>query len=123
LKFVLETERSDVGLTPCFVFPAAFAIFSFHDFSEICKSGNPSHSWTRQTPHKNNSWLPNSQSVGAEIEFCLVDPKTYKAVDSSVFANSTTLNNQEDFISDLYDQLKQQHIDIELVHAESGECV
>jgi glutamine synthetase len=59
--------------------------------------------------------------VGAEIEFCLVDPKTSKAVDSSVFANSTTLNNQEDFISDLYDQLKQQHIHIELIHAESGE--
>jgi glutamine synthetase len=123
LKLVIETERSDVELTPCFVLPAAFPIFPFHDFSEIHKSGNASHSWTHQTPHKNYSWLANSQSVGAEIEFCLVDPKTSKAVDSSVFANSTTLNNQEAFVSDLYDQLKQQHIDIELVHAESGECV
>lgn len=61
--------------------------------------------------------------MGAEIEFCLVDPTTSKAVDSSVFANSTTLNNQEDFISDLYDQLRQQHIDVELVHAESGEYI
>ena len=60
------------------------------------------------------------QSVGVELEFCLVDAKTGNFVDDSVFANSITLNEQEDFISDLYGQLQQQEIPIELVHAESG---
>lgn len=60
------------------------------------------------------------QSVGVELEFCLVDAKTGNFVDDSVFANSVSLNEQEEFISDLYDQLKQQEIPIELIHAESG---
>ena len=55
-----------------------------------------------------------------ELEFCLVDAKTGQFVDDSVFANSVTLNEQEEFISDLYNQLQQQEIPIELVHAESG---
>lgn len=59
-------------------------------------------------------------SVGVELEFCLVDAKTGQFVDDSVFANSVTLNEQEEFISDLYNQLQQQEIPIELVHAESG---
>ena len=58
--------------------------------------------------------------MGAEIEFCLRDAKTGEPVDDSVFANSTTLNAQEAFISDLYDQLKAQDISIELIHSESG---
>jgi glutamine synthetase len=37
-----------------------------------------------------------------------------------VFANSVTLNDQESFIDDLYENLKQQYIRIELIHAESG---
>ena len=61
-----------------------------------------------------------SISVGAELEFCLVDAKTGNFVDNSVFANTITLNEQEDFLSDLYDQLQQQHIPIELIHSESG---
>ena len=55
-----------------------------------------------------------------EIEFCLVDAKTEKFVDSSVFCNTTTLNDQEAFLSDLCDQLQQQYIPIELIHSESG---
>lgn len=60
------------------------------------------------------------QSIGAEIEFCLVDTELEQPVDCSVFANSVTLNEQESFIEDLYQQLKQQYIPIELIHAESG---
>jgi len=59
-------------------------------------------------------------SVGVELEFCLVDTKTGSFVDESVFANTITLNDQEEFLSDLYDQLKQQYIPIELIHSESG---
>jgi len=59
-------------------------------------------------------------SVGVELEFCLVDAKTGNFVDNSVFANAVTLNDREEFLSDLYDQLKQQYIPIELIHAESG---
>ena len=54
------------------------------------------------------------------MEFCLFDTKTEKFVDDSVFANTITLNEQEDFIDELYDQLKQQYIPIELIHSESG---
>jgi len=59
-------------------------------------------------------------NVGAELEFTLHDIKTGEAPDASVFANSTTLNQQEDFISDLYDQLRAQDIAVELLHAESS---
>jgi glutamine synthetase len=60
------------------------------------------------------------QSVGAEIEFCLVDAKTEDPIDHSVFANSVTLNDQESLIDNLYEYLKQQYIPVELIHAESG---
>ena len=60
------------------------------------------------------------QCVGAEVEFCLHDAKTGKPVDNSIFCNSTTLNQQEEFISDLYRQLKAQQIPVEALHAESG---
>lgn len=65
-------------------------------------------------------------NVGAELEFCLVDAKSIdgdgpiKFADQSVFANTTTLNEQEDFISALYGQFQQQYLPIELIHAESG---
>lgn len=54
------------------------------------------------------------------MEFCLHDAKTGKPVDHSNFCNSTTLNQQEEFISDLYKQLKAQRIPIEAIHAESA---
>ncbi|OEU23650.1 glutamine synthetase/guanido kinase, partial [Fragilariopsis cylindrus CCMP1102] len=59
-------------------------------------------------------------SVGIELEFCLVDSKTEQFVDKSVFANTITLNEQEAFLNDLYNQLQEQYITIELIHAESG---
>ena len=61
--------------------------------------------------------------MGAEIEFILVDGKTSEAIDNSVFANTTTLNEQDEFINDLYDQLQYQSIPIELIHSESGKCL
>jgi len=60
------------------------------------------------------------KSVGAEIEFCLVDRVTKEPVDASVFANTITLNEQEPFIDDLYTNLRQQYIMVELIHAESA---
>lgn len=66
--------------------------------------------------------------VGAELEFSLVrdvgdlydEGQLPKPIDSSVFGNTTTLNDQEEFISNLYQQLEEQDIEIELVHAESA---
>ena len=61
--------------------------------------------------------------VGAELEFMLYGPNkdgVFQLVDSSTFANPTTLNEQEDFISALYDQLEQQDIPVELIHSESA---
>lgn len=50
-----------------------------------------------------------------------MDAKTEVSVDFSVFANSTTLNDQDTFLEDLYDQLHhQQYIPVECVHAESA---
>jgi glutamine synthetase/nicotinamidase-related amidase len=62
--------------------------------------------------------------VGAELEFQLFRTETMggcpRPIDSTTFANPATLNDQEDFISTLYDQLADQDIPIELVHAESA---
>ena len=49
-----------------------------------------------------------------------MDSKTEQFVDKSVFANTITLNEQEAFLDDLYNQLQEQYIAIELIHAESG---
>jgi len=58
-------------------------------------------------------------AVGVELEFCLMSSPNDFA-DQSVFANSTALNEQEDFLADLYDQLQQQYIPVETIHSESG---
>lgn len=62
--------------------------------------------------------------VGAELEFQLFYSETKgsspQPVDTSTFANAVTLNEQRDFISTLYDQLGEQDIPVELIHAESG---
>lgn len=61
--------------------------------------------------------------VGAELEFMLYRPNkdgSMELVDMSTFGNSTTLNEQEDFISAVYDQLEQQDIQVELIHSESA---
>ena len=59
----------------------------------------------------------NKQSVGIEIEFCLVNAATGTFVDNSVFANTDTLNDQEEFLTELCDQLERQYIEVELLHA------
>lgn len=61
--------------------------------------------------------------LGAEVEFMLYQKGNgglFEPVDSSTFASSTTLNDQEGFISSSYDQLRQQDIPVELIHAESA---
>lgn len=66
-------------------------------------------------------------NVGAEIEFTLFRERNDCSssngrgpVDSSCFAHSTILNEQEKFISALLKELDDQDIDIEMVHAESA---
>lgn len=64
-----------------------------------------------------------SFSVGAEIEFQLftqTNSHNYEAVDSSNFASTTTMNDQEHFINNLMQMLKEQSIEVELVHGESA---
>ena len=61
--------------------------------------------------------------VGAEIEFMMykeLNNGAFDPADLSTFANSTTLNDQEDFICSVYDQLQEQDIPVELIHAESA---
>ena len=59
-------------------------------------------------------------SVGAELEFTLMDRQTHRPVDASRFAHSELLNTQQEFLDDLYNQLTQQNIAVELIHAESA---
>jgi len=56
--------------------------------------------------------------IGAELEFMLF--RAGNPVDMSTFANTTTLNDQEEFISTLYDMLEQQDIPVETIHGESA---
>ena len=62
--------------------------------------------------------------VGAELEFQLYRDETKdgvpQPVDMTTYANAVTLNEQEEFISTLYDQLGEQDIPIELIHSESA---
>jgi len=63
--------------------------------------------------------------VGVEIEFALVhcDASTTTSpsfVDRSSFASLTTLNEQDRFVEDAYEQLRQQDIQVELLHSESA---
>ncbi|KAL7573043.1 hypothetical protein ACA910_018735 [Epithemia clementina (nom. ined.)] len=60
-------------------------------------------------------------NVGVELEFTLYQAKTNQPVDGTNFAHSHVLNQQQDFFSDLHQQLvQQQDIAVELLHAESG---
>jgi Glutamine synthetase len=61
--------------------------------------------------------------IGVEIEFCLIKfngEGTAIPIDESLFAVSTSLNDQEMFISELCDYLQKQGIQIETVHSESA---
>ena len=73
-------------------------------------------------------------TVGVEIEFCLVKKnvvdglgRSYNAsqpvpvaVDSSLFTSTTSLNDQDDFIEEVYDNLAKQNISVEMIHSESA---
>lgn len=88
------------------------------DLSPLCTRG-----LLQRVLHSAKEDLGIEFSVGAELEFLLYrenkDGGT-QPVDMSTFGNATTLNEQEDFISTLYDQLEQQDIPIELIHSESA---
>jgi len=62
--------------------------------------------------------------VGAELEFQLFHIETKdgipQPIDMMTYATAATLNEQEEFISTLYDQLGEQDIPIELIHTESA---
>mmetsp|Transcript_1501 Transcript_1501/g.2333 ORF Transcript_1501/g.2333 Transcript_1501/m.2333 type:complete len:491 (+) Transcript_1501:162-1634(+) len=59
-------------------------------------------------------------TVGVEIEFCLFRSDDDSPVDSSLYGTTTTINEQSSFISDLYEQLKLQSIEVEQIHSESA---
>ena len=65
-------------------------------------------------------------TVGVEIEFCLVRARVQgltnviEPIDASLFAGTTTLDDQDVFISDIYSLLEKQRIDVETIHAESA---
>eukprot|EP00523_Entomoneis_sp_CCMP467_P008125 CAMPEP_0168741532 /NCGR_PEP_ID=MMETSP0724-20121128/12566_1 /TAXON_ID=265536 /ORGANISM="Amphiprora sp., Strain CCMP467" /LENGTH=475 /DNA_ID=CAMNT_0008789047 /DNA_START=86 /DNA_END=1513 /DNA_ORIENTATION=- len=59
-------------------------------------------------------------NVGAELEFMLYDAETNQPADQVVYAHSHTLNRQEEFLTDVHQQLQQQDIHVELIHAESA---
>ena len=62
--------------------------------------------------------------VGAELEFQLYYIETKdgipQPIDATTYATANTLNEQEEFISTLFDHLLQQDIPIELIHSESA---
>ena len=59
-------------------------------------------------------------NVGVELEFTLYYVKTNQPIDATNFAHSQLLNEQQDFIAQLYEQLEQQGIVMESIHGESG---
>ena len=88
------------------------------DLSPLCSRG-----LLQRVLHSAKEDLGIEFSVGAELEFQLYRENkdgVMQSIDMSTFANTTTLNEQEDFISTLYDQLEQQDIPVELIHSESA---
>jgi glutamine synthetase len=59
-------------------------------------------------------------TVGVELEFVLFDAQTRTPIEHSNFADTSLLNQQQEFVSAVYDALQQQDISIELIHAESA---
>ena len=63
-------------------------------------------------------------ALGVEIEFCLVPyngvEQSVSGIDTSNFAGTTTLNEQDGFICDLYNYFEMQDIDVEMIHSESA---
>ena len=62
-------------------------------------------------------------TVGIELEFCLIKADKHEElvpVDTSLFASATTMNDQQDFISDVYAHLQTQTIEVKCIHSESA---
>jgi glutamine synthetase len=62
-------------------------------------------------------------TIGIELEFCLIkadSPEELVPIDTSLFGGTTTLNDQQDFINDLYAHLEKQNIEVEVIHSESA---
>lgn len=59
-------------------------------------------------------------NVGAELEFCLIHQHHGTPVDKSHYAGSVTLNQQQEYITDVYEALVAQDMEVELLHAESA---
>jgi len=88
------------------------------ELSPICSRG-----LLQRVLHSAKEDLGIEFSVGAELEFMLYRENKdgiMQPVDMSTFGNATTLNEQGDFVSTLYDQLEQQDIPVELIHSESA---
>jgi len=90
-----------------------------NELSPLCTRG-----LLKRVLHEASQGMGLELCVGAELEFQLFysDAKCGfpQPVDATTFANAVTLNEREDFISAVYDQLGEQDIPIELIHAESG---
>lgn len=113
----LEPDFSSLRVLP-YAPKTAMMMCTAHDqrsgaLSPLCTRG-----LLQRVLHEAKQIMGVEFSVGAELEFMLY--RSGKPVDMSTFANTTTLNEQEDFISTLYDQLEQQDIPIETVHGESA---
>ncbi|KAI2488790.1 Glutamine synthetase [Fragilaria crotonensis] len=123
---IVNPDISTIRVLP-YADKTAMVIGSLHDPSDhsvspLCSRGLLARVIDTASAHHGIAF-----QVGAELEFSLVrdegelsDGQLPKPVDSSVFANPATLNDQEGFISDLCVQLEEQDIEIELVHAESA---
>lgn len=83
------------------------------ELSPLCTRG-----LLQRVVHQGKQELGVEFSVGAELEFMLY--RSEKPVDMSTFGNTTSLNEQEDFISSLCDQLEQQDIAVESILGESA---
>ena len=59
-------------------------------------------------------------TVGSELEFCLLDAQTKQPIDETNFAQTRLLNENESFLTNLYDALTAQDIMVEQIHAESA---
>jgi glutamine synthetase len=88
---------------------------SFRTTSDLC-----CRSMLRRVVEQARDLHHISFTVGLELEFTLHDSVTYLPIDKSSFANVTLLNQQQAFISSVYDAFIAQEISVELVHAESS---
>ena len=118
----LEPDLSSLQILP-YASKTAMVMCTAHDqltrnLSPLCTRG-----LLERVLHAAREEVGLDFCIGAEIEFMLYrlnKDGLMQPVDTSTFANSTTLNDHEDFISSVYEQLRQQDIPVELIHAESA---